>query len=240
MSWQQIYLDRYYARSSGWVDGTTQFHELCASVIPPESEILEIGSGPSNETSTFLTSLGTLQGVDIDPDIATNDALLAAHVLTGDDYPFPDDTFDACVSNYVNEHIADPRRHLHEIRRVLKPNGVYVFRTPNRFHYTAIASGLTPHWFHRLVANRLRNLPPTSHDPYPTHYRMNSRAKIERSAAELGFVVERFRLIEPEPSYGMSSPLLFFPFLAYERVVNKFTSLAALRANILAVLRKLP
>lgn len=240
MSWQQDYLNRYYARSSGWVDGTTQFHELCASVISPGSNILEIGSGPSNETSTVLSSLGTLHGVDIDADLLTNDALSAAHILTGNDYPFPDATFDACVSNYVNEHIADPPSHLSEVRRVLKPNGVYVFRTPNRFHYTSIVSAVTPHWFHRLVANRLRNLPSTSHDPYPTHYKLNSRSTIERCAAAFGFAVDEFHLIEPEPSYGMSSRLFFFPFLAYERVVNKFNSMALLRANILAVLRKLP
>lgn len=238
MSWQQEYLDRYYDRSTGWIDGTTEFHNLCSSAIRSGSDILEIGAGPSNETSVFLSSLGSLQGLDIDPDVQTNDALSAAHVLTGDEYPFPDNTFDACVSNYVNEHISDPRRHLEEVCRVLKPNGVYVFRTPNRFHYTAVVSHLTPHWFHKLVANRLRNLPATSHDPYPTRYRFNSRAAVERFASELGFAVEQLRLIEPEPSYGMSSRMLFFPFLAYERVVNRFNGLAFLRANILAVMRK--
>ncbi len=238
MSWQQEYLDRYYDRSKGWVDGTTEFHNLCASVIPPGSAILEIGAGPTNETSTFLSSLGSVHGLDVDPDVKNNNALTASHVLAGDEYPFPADTFDACVSNYVNEHIADPQRHLEEVYRVLKPGGVYVFRTPNRFHYTSIVSGLTPHWFHNLVANRARNLPPGSHDPYPTHYLLNSRTKIDRYAVEFGFAIDEFRLIEPEPSYGMISPLLFFPFLAYERMVNKFEPLAVFRANILAVLRK--
>lgn len=240
MSWQQNYLDRYYSRSSGWIDGTTQFHKICSSVIPSGGEILEIGAGPSNFTSTFLSGLGNLQGVDIDPDISTNDALSAAHVLTGDAYPFPDNTFDACVSNYVNEHISDPRRHLQEVRRVLKPNGVYIFRTPNSFHYTAIVSRLTPHWFHKRVANRLRNLPPESHDPYPTCYKLNSRARVEQYASELGFAVDQFRIIEPNPSYGMSSRVLFFGFMAYERIVNASEKLAGLRANILAVLRKTP
>ena len=110
MSWQQNYLDRYYSRSSGWVDGTAEFHELCASVIPSGGNILEIGSGPLNETSSYLSSLGKLHGVDPDPDILTNNALESAHVLTGDAYPYADNTFDACVSNYVNEHIADPDR----------------------------------------------------------------------------------------------------------------------------------
>lgn len=238
MSWQQDHLDRYYSRADGWVDGTTIFHGMCSSLIPSGAEILEIGSGPANETSEFLSGLGNLQGVDIDPDIRTNKALSGAHVITGDAYPFPDDTFDACVSNYVNEHIADPLGHLREVRRVLKPGGVYIFRTPNRFHYTAVVSAVTPHWFHRLVANRLRNLPPETHDPYPTCYKMNSRSTIKRYAEDLGFDVEQCRLVEAEPSYGMVSRILFFPFMAYERVVNSSERLAGMRANIFGVLRK--
>lgn len=241
MSWQQNYLDRFYSRLSGWTDGTTEFHQLCAAVIPSNgSAILEIGSGPSNPTSRFLSSIGRLQGIDVDPDILTNDALESAHVLTGDAYPFPDNIFDACVSNYVIEHISNPSHHLQEVRRVLKPNGVYVFRTPNRFHYTAIVSHLTPHWFHKLVASRLRNLSAESHEPYPTLYRLNSRAKIEHYAAELNFAIDQLRLIEKEPSYGMSSRFLFLGFMVYERVVNAYDVLAGFRANIIAVLRKKP
>ncbi len=240
MSWQQNYLDRYYDRSSGWIDGTAEFHELCASVIASGGNILEIGSGPPNETSSYLSSLGKLHGIDPDADILTNDALESAHVLTGDVYPFPDNTFDACVSNYVNEHIADPRQHLQEVCRVLKPNGVYVFRTPNRFHYIAIVSDLTPHWFHKLVANHLRNLPASSHDPYPTRYRFNTRAKIEQYAAELNMSVDQLRFIEKDPSYGMSSRILFLGFTAYERIVNAHAGLSSFRSNILAVLRKKP
>ena len=238
MSWQQEYLEKYYPASSGWTDGTTEFHDLCSAVIPAGAEILEIGSGPPNPTSEFLATSGIVRGVDIDPDISLNDALLSAHVLTDDTYPFSDNTFDACVSNYVVEHVADPSAHLREILRVLKPNGVYVFRAPNFFHYVSMVSHLTPHWFHLLVANRLRNLPSESHDPYPTQYKMNTRASLEKKAHDAGFEVDEIRFIEKEPMYGLGSKLLFFPFMAYERVVNRFDSLRPLRANILAVLRK--
>ena len=240
MSWQQNYLDRFYSPSSGWTDGTSEFHQLCASAIPPGSDILEIGSGPSNATSSFLSSLGSLKGVDVDPDIFSNDALAAAHVITGEAYPFPDGTFDACVSNYVIEHISDPKGHLQEVMRVLKPNGVYVFRTPNRFHYVSAVSGLTPHWFHKLVANRLRNLPAESHAPYPTRYKLNSRAKIRAFAKEMGFNVDQIHLVEKEPMYGLSSRVLFLAFMAYERSVNATEALSGLRANIFAILRKKP
>ncbi len=236
--WQERYLERFYPTVSGYLDGMTEFHRLCATVIPADSNILEIGSGPSNPTSRFLTSRGKLTGVDVDPAVHTNDALDTAFVLSDDRYPVEDDSFDACVSDYVVEHLTDPARHLHEVRRVLRPNGVYVFRTPNRFHYVTVAAWLTPHWFHELVANRLRNLPAGSHDPYPTLYRLNSRSSIERTAAETSLQVETLRLIEKDPWYGRSSRVLFLTFMLYERLVNSHQLFAPFRANLLGVLRK--
>lgn len=47
------------------------------------------------------------------------------------------------------------------------------------------------------------------------------------------------RTIEKAPSYGMASRLLFYPMMAYERLVNSSELFAGWRANILAVLRKL-
>jgi SAM-dependent methyltransferase len=238
MVWQDEYLAKYYSADSGWTDGNVVFHNLLRSHIPQDGEILEIGAGPNNVTSDFLATLGRVTGVDIDPDVKSNTALVAAHVLDSESYPFADSTFDACVSNYVIEHVADPRGHLTEVARVLKPGGVYIFRTPNFWHYVSLISHLTPHSFHRLVANRLRNLPEESHDPYPTHYRLNTAAAVERSATEAGLIVERLDLIEKEPMYGLGSRLLFFPFMAYERLVNSSEAFAPFRANLLGVLRK--
>lgn len=210
---------------------------MCSASIPAGGAIFEVGSGPSNPTSRFLSTLGRVTGVDVDPAVLTNDALDTALVLNDDRYPVPNAAFDACVSDYVIEHIADPARHLYEVRRILKPNGVYVFRTPNRFHYVSLAARLTPHWFHELVANRLRNLPPGSHNPYPTRYRMNSRDAILRAAAAAGLEVETLRLLEKDPWYGRSSRPLFLAFMLYERVVNRYEALAGLRANLFGVLR---
>jgi len=236
MTWQESYLKTYYYGVPGWTDGTTEFHQLCARVIRPGSSILEIGSGASNHTSAFLAELGTLRGVDIDADVKMNASLAEAHVITGDQYPFSNHTFDVCVSNYVVEHVEHVDQHLAEIRRVLKPRGLYVFRTPNARHYTALASRLTPHWFHTLVANRLRNLPTHAHDPFPTFYRMNSAAAISRLSIAHGFGIRHLQYIEKEPSYGMGSRLLFFPFMAYERLVNNVSFLKVVRANMFVVL----
>ncbi len=238
MSWQQEYLARFYGPSQGWVNGTQEFHDLCASAIPRGSRILEIGPGPSNRTSRFLATLGELHGLDPDADAARNDALTGFERLTGERYPFPDASFGACVSNYAIEHIPDADAHLAEVARVLQRGGAYVFRTPNRWHYVSLFSSVTPHWVHELLANRLRGRSAEDHDPYPTVYALNTQTAIERHAGRAGLRVERLDHVEKEPSYGMAARPLFLAFMAYERAVNATPWAAFLRSNIFAVLRK--
>ncbi|MDG4604188.1 MAG: class I SAM-dependent methyltransferase [Defluviicoccus sp.] len=236
--WQERWVNKFYDRSTGWVDGTTQFHELCRDNIPRGARICEIGAGPSNQTSRFLATIGEVHGVDIDASVLNNDALASANVVTGDHFPFEDENIDACVSNYVIEHIENPGQHLREVFRILKPGGVYLFRAPNRNHYVSLVARFTPHWFHERVSNRLRNLAEDAHAPYPTYHRLNSPRQIADAASHCGFSVAQLMLIEKEPSYGMSSKALFLMFLAYERLVNATDALAGLRANILGVLRR--
>lgn len=121
--WQERWVNKFYDRSTGWVDGTTQFHELCRDNIPRGARICEIGAGPSNQTSRFLATIGEVHGVDIDASVLNNDALASANVVTGDHFPFEDENIDACVSNYVIEHIENPGQHLREVFRILKPGG---------------------------------------------------------------------------------------------------------------------
>ncbi len=237
-AWQERYIDRFYRSRSGWIDGTIEFHNLCRDVIKPGSAILEIGAGPSNPTTAFLATLGEVRGIDLDSDVRANEFLVGADVLQGETYPYPDCSFQACVSNYVLEHVGDPSRHFREAWRILQPGGCYLFRTPNRYHYTAIGAWLTPHAIHLKTSNRLRNLPPGSHDPYRTHYRANSRRKLTQLSSEIGFRVMELRLVEKEPSYGKLARPLFLLGVAYERVVNATPATAALRANIFGVLQK--
>jgi hypothetical protein len=99
-------------------------------------------------------------------------------------------------------------------------------------------SAVTPHCFHRLMANRLRNIGPDAHAPYPTFYRMNCRRTIRSILGGAGFSELELILIEKEPSYGMSCRLLFLSFMAYERLVNSSELLAMFRANLLGAFRK--
>jgi SAM-dependent methyltransferase len=231
--------DRHYFSKTTFVRGTEVFHQICQSHYSGGGCILEIGAGPANVTSAFLAGIGNVTGLDVSAEVRNNPNLAEAYVYDGLTMPFPDRSFELCVSNYVLEHIVDPEHHFEEVSRILKPGGFYCFRTPNRWHYVAMVSSLLPHSMHVRLANRLRGLDEDAHDPWPTVYRANTRASLQRLAGTNRLLIEELRMIEAEPSYGASHALLFYPMMAYERLVNSSEFFSGLRVNILGTFRKL-
>ncbi len=239
ISWQDEVFGRYYFSRAGWVDGTTEFWDLLGRYVQPAATVLEFGCGPANPTSQFLkSSFGRVDGLDIDERAKSNTYLDEVFIYDGELFPVADSRYDAIVADYVLEHLARPSLAMREIARVLRPGGAFLFRAPNLWHYVSVVSFLTPHAFHRRVANRLRVLPSDSVDPYPTHYRMNTRRRIRRLCRVAALTELELRMVEKEPSYGKSSRFLFVLFLLYERLVNRFSSLSDLRANIFGAYRK--
>ena len=229
--------EKYYYSDPEFVDGTTQFHQLCQKYIPAGSKILEIGPGPRNQTTDYLASIGEVTGADISVETLDNRSLNRAFVYDGSVLPFENKTFDACVSNFVLEHVEMPEKHFQEVARVLKTGGVYCLRTPNLWHYVALVSRMLPHSLHSL-ANPLRGLDAEAHEPYPTFYKANTKKVLARFCREFGLQITELCLIEKDPSYGRAHEILFFPMMTYERVVNRFGLLEGFRANILAVFSK--
>ncbi len=232
--------EKYYFGRPGFTDGTTQFHRVCGAHIAPGSRILDIGAGPSNQTSAYLSSLGTVVGVDVSSEILGNWHLHERAIYDGRTLPFVAGTFDACVSDYVLEHLSAPGEHFREVARVLRPGGVYCLRTPNLWHYVSLTSKILPQVFHRLLANTLRGFGSDAHAPYATFYRANTRRAIARLCSREGLRVIELHRIEKEPSYGKRHAILFFPMLGYERVVNSTDAFQAFRSNMLVVLKKNP
>jgi SAM-dependent methyltransferase len=234
----QALFDKYYYHKPDFEDGTKHFLRVCKEQIKPGSEILEIGAGPTNGYSKSFSEIGPLTGLDIDPDVKNNQWLSQAFLFDGNKMPFADASFDACISNFVLEHVEHPIEHFQEVARVLRPGGVYCMRTPNLFHYVTLGAFMMPHSLHLLLANRLRSSPEDAHDPYPTWYRANSRGRLRKLCRTAGMSEPIITMVEPEPSYGRAHALLFYPMMAYERTVNLSSALSGLRVTILMSVRK--
>ncbi len=235
MSWQAEYIARFYRNRPSWLDGTEEFHQLCRRYISSESRALEIGAGPANRTSEFLSlNSRSVTGLDLSESVKENRFLTEARVYDGGTFPFPDASFDVAVSDYTLEHVIDPLALCQEIRRVLAPAGVFLFRTPNVLHYVSVLSRVLPDRL-SVWARQMDGHTPETH---PKYFRFNSERRCRRTLADAGFSVLDLRFIEKEPSYGMRSRLLFLPMMAYERVVNSTDLLRRLRANILCAAAK--
>ena len=228
---QHLFKKFYFSRP-GYRGGTIPFHDICKTQIRRGSEILEIGAGPSNPTTEVLSLIGEVTGVDIDPEVQKNSFCKKANVFDGLRLPYRDCSFDACVSNWVLEHVEHPEAHFAEVARVLRPNGVYCFRTPNLYHYVTIGSRMSAHSIHLVLANRLRELKAEAHAPYPTYYRANTTRQLRQLVHCSGLRVTLLELMEPEPSYGRIHAALFYPMMIYERIVNSTSLFSNFRITI--------
>ncbi|MBT8228697.1 MAG: methyltransferase domain-containing protein, partial [Bacteroidia bacterium] len=89
------------------------------------------------------------------------------------DLPFEEGTFDIVVSSEVIEHVPDPLKAITEMHRVLKPGGILVLTTPNRFWYWSV-----------VMANKF-NL-----RKYQGLENWLSQSKINRHFKETGFEID--------------------------------------------------
>lgn len=122
-----------------------------------------------------------------------------------------------------------------EVARVLKPGGVLLFKTPNKWHYMPTIARMTPHGFHQFV-NRLRGRAEV--DTFPTRYRTNTKGDVQRLAAAAGFTVESVELIEGRPEYLRMTWPTYLVGSLYERIVNATNYLAPFRILLVGTLRK--
>jgi ubiquinone/menaquinone biosynthesis C-methylase UbiE len=229
-------LDRalYPRHSRNW--DNCIFRDWVLSNLSPEAVILDVGAGAGIvQQMNFKGMVAKVCGIDLDPRVECNPMLDEAKLSDAGRIPYPDATFDVAFADYVMEHLADPMAVLGEVYRVLRPGGVFLFKTPNKTHYMPTIARMTPHRFHRFV-NRLRGR--AEADTFPTLYRANTVADVRKLAASAGFTVDRLERIEGRPEYLRITWPTYLVGAAYERVVNMFDFLAIFRILLIAQLRK--
>ena len=232
------HMDKYYPRDR--FDGTLQFYTWIRSRLGKDMKVLNMGCGlPSrNPIKVLKGEASRIVGADVDPAVALNDEVDEVFIFDGNTFPFREKEFDIVYCDYVMEHLEHPVEFMREIRRVLKPGGVFFFRTPNIFHYVPIATRMIPRRWHDRLSKGLRNLSKEDDKTYPTFYAFNSRSMIYKAALSAGFRQDCITLqwVECEPSYLLFSWPTFIAGLVYERVVNASSLLKYFRSNIFGVI----
>lgn len=99
---------------------------------PARCDALDIGTGAGIIARRLAEEFKSLTSVDV-IDQRTERGGFRFLQVPNERLPFPDDAFDVVISNQVIEHVWQPRLHLREMARVLKPQGIGYLATPNRY-----------------------------------------------------------------------------------------------------------
>jgi SAM-dependent methyltransferase len=125
----------FYSRyQNNWDDMV--FRARIRFCLGPDKTVLDLGAGAGIvEQMNFKGLAASVCGVDLDPRVVNNLLLDEGRVANADQIPYEDSRFDVVFSDNVLEHLDKPLQVFREVARVLKPGGVFLFKTPNKWHY---------------------------------------------------------------------------------------------------------
>jgi SAM-dependent methyltransferase len=215
-----------------------RFRTLLLDRIEPDFILLDYGAGRGALSEmNFKGKAKKIFGVDPDKAVLDNPYLDDARILpmASGVIPHEANSFDLVFANNVLEHIQQLAVCFEEIRRVLKPGGLFISKTPNKWHYVPVLARITPHAFHTFV-NRLRGR--ERRDTFPTVYKCNTPKAVKKYASNAGLRLLEIQLWEGRPEYlRMLAPLYVCGYL-YERWVNALPFLSRFRCGMVFVLQK--
>ena len=200
------------------------FFSMVNELVSPTDVVLDLGAGRNrfpefgphlNAISTLKGRCGRVIGVDVDPEVASNDAMDETHVIKSDGrLPLESNSVDLIYSYAVLEHVDDPGAFVAECDRVLKPGGWFCAWTPNKWGYVGMGARLVPNSLHARVLKRAQPAGRGDKDVFPTVYRMNTLGDVGRWFPEPRF--ENFSFgYNAQPSYNFGSTLVARLWLTY-------------------------
>ena len=206
--------EAYRQAHPGWRPATEVFASWVREALQPGSRVLDLGCGRGGLVEQLGHPLDQVYGLD--PDLlslqehrlAASEPPLARVNGSSSHLPFAAAVFDVAYASWVLEHMADPAMDFREIGRVLRPDGVFVFITPNKGHpliglnrFTSRFGGLQDRLVEGLYGRQAA-------DTYPAHYLANSPEQIIQLAQAAGLLLEKIIAV-PDPTYLAFRPALY-------------------------------
>jgi SAM-dependent methyltransferase len=211
-----------------WRDGQQRRLDFILEAAGDRSRgrILDDGCGVGLYLQRLAASARLATGVEYDADRARQAGKLRLSVAcaAGEQLPFPPDCFDLVLSHEVLEHVADDRRALEEIVRVLVPGGRLVLFVPNR-GYPFETHGI--YWrgrYHFGNIPLVNYLPRAWRDRLAPHVRVYGSGDLQRLTSGLPF-----RLLRRSILFG-----------AYDNIIARWPGPGRILRSVLQALEHTP
>jgi ubiquinone/menaquinone biosynthesis C-methylase UbiE len=224
------------------------YESVLTELVGPDAVWLDLGCGHSicgdGQLNRELPRRARLVvGCDRDPYLSSHSSIKHLVLCDAVALPFREGVFTLITSSMVVEHLAQPASAFEEVARVIRPGGMFVVLTPNRFNYAMIVASVTPYRFHVFFKKLMyflsrRQWRDFSADLFPTFYRANSASRLRQLLRNSGFEEKRLEHLSLAHSFGFVRPLYTLSLL-FERFITRYR-LDALKADLLAVFTRGP
>ena len=204
---QNEYRRRYAAQQSNWQPATELYETIIRYYLKDNMRVLDIGCGRGGVFEQLQDAVSYPVGIDPD-DISLYEHRLVdlpRTCATSNHLPFQSETFDLVLCSWVLEHLPKPLQTFSEVTRVMKPDGVFIFLTPNK---NSIIVGLN-----RLMKPLQKWLVPLLYgreetDTFPVVYQANTARQIVKITQQTSLQkIDLHHILDP--TYLAFNPILF-------------------------------
>lgn len=249
MSYRQLAFRFYWKMERSIVPGLRdsqyRYKEVLKSVIFPGAAWLDLGCGhqifptymssSEGEEHELVRRCRLAVGLDYSPEgLKRHRSLRAGAVGDIERLPFDEDTFDVVSANMVMEHIAHPRTAVAEIRRILRPGGIFLFHTINALNYTFLLAKSVPQGLKNKLIWLLEGR--KEEDIFPVFYRFNTARQLQSLLRDTGLECQHMEFLNSTATTAQLGPVAI-PELGLIRFLQRPWA-EHYRSNIIGVLHK--
>lgn len=206
-------LTRFFPR---FKTGGFYFREYLKNYAP-KAVILDAGCGRGGQIGEFKNVAKEIIGLDIDERELNQNSVVDKKIkadLTA--VPLPKASVDIVSAEFVLEHLRSPAQSFSEIYRVLKPDGVFIFLTPNVLNPVMFFSKITPVFLHRFFKRELLKKEEIIHK---TYYRANTYRRLFNLGRTAGFSKLEIQRAGNPDYFAFLKPLVL-PAILFEKALD--------------------
>lgn len=154
-----------------------------------DKSVLEVGTGCGIYTTTLVKLFGSVTTIDINPEFVKyakcNSPTVDSYVANIETY-FDEKKHDVILMTEVIEHVNNTKLSLKSVYENIKPGGVFILTTPNKFSTTELVARLLKIRIFAVIARKIYREPVDELG----HINLRTRGELIKEINQTGFTIE--------------------------------------------------